>query len=94
MGKINKRDVIDLVSEKLHISKEEARETIEDVLQYLEDALAQGKEVNFSNFGALVPIVRKSRVGTDPKKHTKITIQRTKTISFRPAKSLKARLNG
>ena len=94
MGRVNKKDVIDLVSEKLHISKEEARETVEDVLQLLEDTLVDGKEVNFSNFGVLVPIVRRSRIGTDPKKHTKITIQKTKTISFRPSKSLKVRLNG
>ena len=94
MSRVNKKDVIDLVSERLHISKEEARLTVEDVLQLLEDTLVAGEEVNFSNFGVLVPITRKSRVGTDPKKHTKITIQKTKTISFRPSKSLKSRLNG
>ena len=94
MSRVNKKDVIDLVSERLHISKEEARLTVEDVLQLFEDTLVAGEEVNFSNFGVLVPITRKSRVGTDPKKHTKITIQKTKTISFRPSKSLKSRLNG
>lgn len=94
MDRLNKKDIIDLVSEKNHLTKVEAKEIVEEVFQLVEDALAAGKEVNISNFGVLVPLTRKERTGTDPKKHTKITIKTTKTISFRVAKSLKARLNG
>lgn len=94
MDRLNKKDLIDLVSEKSHLTKAESKEVVEEVLQAIEDALVAGKEVNLSNFGVLVPLTRKSRVGTDPKKHTKITIKTTKTVSLRVAKSLKARLNG
>ena len=94
MDRLNKKDLIDLVSEKSHLTKAESKEAVEEVLQAIEDALVAGKEVNLSNFGVLVPLTRKSRVGTDPKKHTKITIKTTKTVSLRVAKSLKARLNG
>ena len=93
MDRLNKKDIIDLVSERMHVTKTEAKDVVEDVLQMVEDALAEGKEVNLSNFGVLTPITRRSRVGTDPKSHQKITIKKTKTVSFRPAKSLKGRLN-
>jgi len=93
MDRVNKRDLIDLVSEKAHLTKAEAKDTVESMLQLMEDALVAGKEVNLSNFGVLVPITRKTRVGTDPKKHTKITIEKTRTVSLRVAKSFKARLN-
>jgi nucleoid DNA-binding protein len=94
MGKLNKKDLVDLASEKGHLTKVESREIIDELLRAIEEALLEGNEVNLSNFGVLVPITRKTRVGTDPKKHTKITIEKTRTISFRVAKAFKEKLNG
>ena len=94
MEKVNKKDIIDLLCEEMHVTNREAKEGVDLVLKYIEDSLLEGKEVNLSNFGCFVPIERKSRVGTDPKKHTRITIKKTKTISFRVAKNVKSRMNG
>ena len=93
MDRLNKKDLVDLISERHHLTKVESRKIVDEMLQAIEDTLVAGEEVNFSNFGVLVPITRQTRVGTDPKKHTKITIQKTRTISFRAAKQLKAKLN-
>ena len=93
MDRLNKKDLIDFVSEEAHLTKAEAKEIVDSVFQHMEDTLVAGKEVNISNFGVLAPLTRKTRIGTDPKKHTKITIERTKTVSFRPSKQLKGRLN-
>ena len=94
MDRLNKKDLIDLASETSHLSKAEAKELVDALFHAVEKTLLEGKEVNISNFGVLVPITRQSRVGTDPKKHTKITIEETKTISLRVAKSFKDKLNG
>ena len=93
MQKLNKRDLIEMVAEKGHLSKKDAENAIEIAFDLIEKSILEGREVNITNFGAFTPKVRKSRDGTDPKKHTKITIQSAKTVSFRLSKSLKAKLN-
>ncbi len=93
MQKLNKRDIIEEVAEKAHLSKKDAESAIETAFDLMEKALLEGREVNITGFGAFVPKTRKQREGTDPKKHTRIVIKSSKIISFRPSKSLKASLN-
>lgn len=93
MQKLNKRDLIEQVAEKAHLSKKDADNAIEIVFDLMEKALLAGREVNITGFGAFTPKVRKQRVGTDPKKHTLITIKESRAISFKPSKAIKAKLN-
>lgn len=93
MQKLNKRDIIEQVSEKAHVSKKDAENAIEVAFDLMEKALLEGREVNITNFGAFAPKTRKQRDGTDPKKHTRITIKQARSVSFRLSKSFKAKLN-
>lgn len=93
MQKLNKRDIIELVAEKTHLSKKDAESAIETAFDLMVKALLEGREVNITGFGAFTPKARKQRDGTDPKKHTRITIKASKTITFRPAKAVKSSLN-
>lgn len=93
MKKLNKRELVDLVAENCHLSRREARDTVDTVFDLIEDALLKGMEVNITNFGVLEPKVRKERQGTDPKTHKLITLKETQTISFKPAKCMKEKMN-
>ena len=93
MQKVNKRDLVEQVAEKAHISKKDADNAIEATFDLMEKALLSGQEVNITNFGSFVPKTRQSRDGTDPKKHTRITINSSRTVSFKLSKSMKAKLN-
>lgn len=93
MKKLNKRDLIEMVAEKAHLSKKDAKDALETCFDLMEASLLKGEEVNITNFGVFTPKVRASRDGTHPKKHTRITISESKSISFRLSKSLKAKLN-
>ena len=92
MEKLNKNELVDIISEKTFVSKRDARAVIEATFDEIEQALLSGKEVNITNFGTLVPIQRKSRIGTDPKTHQKIVLKEKNSIAFRPSKTLKAKL--
>lgn len=94
MKKLNKRDLIELVAEKAHLSKKDAKDAIDATIDLMEEALLKGEEVNLTNFGVFTPKVRAKREGTHPKKHTKITISESHSITFRLSKSLKSKLNG
>lgn len=93
MQKLNKRDLIEQVAEKAHLSKKDAENALDVCFDLMEKALLDGREVNITNFGAFSAKTRQEREGTDPKKHTRIIIKKSRAISFRVSKSLKAKLN-
>ncbi|HNX16154.1 MAG TPA: HU family DNA-binding protein [Bacilli bacterium] len=93
MNKLNKRDLVEIVAEKAHLSKKDAQAALDVSFKLVEKAVLKGEEVNISNFGVFSPKTRKSREGTHPKKHNRILIEESKTVVFRPSKSLKAKLN-
>ena len=93
MKKVNKSDLIELVAERAHLSKKDARAAVDSCFDAIVEAILNGNEVNVTNFGVFEPKIRKSREGTHPKKHTPLTIEEAHSVSFRLAKELKAKLN-
>ena len=93
MAKLNKNEIIEIVSEKTFVTKKEVREIIDETLSLITLALEAGNEVNLTNFGVFEAKTREGRVGTHPKEHTKIDIKPSTTVTFRVSKSLKSRLN-
>ena len=93
MKKVNKSDLVDLVAEKAHLSKRDARAALDTCFDLIIEALLRGEEVNITNFGVFETKVRKSREGTHPKKHTPLMIEESRVITFRVAKELKGKVN-
>ena len=93
MPKINKKDLVEVVAEEGHISKKDSRVAVDLIFDLIEKSLLNGQEVNISNFGVFVPKTKQSRDGTDPKTHTRIVIKQKRTVTFRPSKELKVKLN-
>ena len=92
MKKVNKSDLIDLVAEKAHLSKRDAKAALDTCFDLIIEALLRGEEVNITNFGVFQTKERKSREGTHPKKHTPLIIEGSKVITFRVAKDLKEKV--
>ena len=93
MKKINRKDLVEIVSEEAHLSKKDARHAIDLVFDQIQKAILSGQEVNITNFGVFTPKKRQQRDGTDPKTHQRITIKETNSVVFRPCKYLKGKLN-
>ena len=93
MKKINRKDLVEIVSEEAHLSKKDARHAIDLVFDQIQKAILSGQEVNITNFGVFTPKKRQQRDGTDPKTHQRITIKETNSVTFRPCKTLKNELN-
>ena len=51
MQKLNKRDLVEQVAEKAHISKRDAESAIDVAFDLIEKAVLSGREVNITNFG-------------------------------------------
>ena len=93
MKKLNRIDLVEMVSEEGHFSKKEARQAIDLIFDYIENVLLEGKEINVTNFGVFTPKTCRAREGTDPKKHNRILIKEKRSVTFRLSKSLKTKLN-
>lgn len=93
MPKINKKDLVEVVAEEGHFSKKDSRIAVDLIFDLIEKSLLNDQEVNISNFGVFVPKTKKSRDGTDPKTHKRIIIKEQRTVTFRPSKELKGKLN-
>ena len=63
MAKLNKNEIIEIVSEKTFVTKKEVREIIDETLSLISLALEAGNEVNLTNFGTFVPKKRAGKKG-------------------------------
>jgi len=93
MAKLNKRDLIQIVSDKAYLSLKDSKRAIDVLFEEIEQSLLNGDNVNISNFGMFESKERKERIGTDPKTHSKITIKSKRTIVFHPADVIKDKIN-
>ena len=90
---MNKFDLIQIVSEKADVSKLDAESVIDEFLFQIEKAVIKGEEVKISGFGIFEKKARKERRGTNPADGSIIIIPAKSTVSFRPSKMLKAKVN-
>ena len=94
MEKLNKNEIIDLVAERAHLSRADAKAAIDSTFDLMVEALLNGQSVNIKNFGVFEPKTKSGRKGTHPKKHTAIEISPKKTVIIHLAKEFKKKLNG
>ncbi len=86
---MNKAELVCIVSEKVGLTKKDAEHAVNVLFDEIQKSLEKGDSVKVSNFGVFTLKNRKERVGTSPVDGSKITIPATKTVGFKPSKSLK-----
>jgi len=92
-GNLTKRDIVLEIYEKTGHPQKIVRETVQETLNVIQEALAEGRNVELRNFGVFEVQVRKSRVGRNPNKpETDVMIPKRAVIKFKAGKELKADL--
>lgn len=86
---MTKTELIFAVSEKMEMNKGEVEDIVNAVLDAVVKSLKKGEEVKLTGFGNFKVKERAERIGTNPADGQKITIPASKTVVFKPAKSLK-----
>jgi DNA-binding protein HU-beta len=88
-GPMNKQDLIGQVTERTGLSRAEASQAIETMLDVITDALRRGDEVRLVGFGNFVVTRRKASVGRNPRTGEPLQIDSTTQPKFRAGKLLK-----
>jgi len=91
---LTKADLIDAVAAGVEVSKRQAGEIVELILDEIKTALKNGDRVALVPFGSFVVRQRKAREGRNPKTGEKIKIAARKVPAFVAGKSLKEAVGG
>lgn len=91
---MTKADLIHVVSEEAELSKRQAGEIVDLILDEIKTALQKGDRVALTPFGSFVVRARKAREGRNPKTGEKIKIAARKVPAFVAGKGLKEAVGG
>ena len=90
---MTKADLVDIVYEKVGLSKKEAQEIVEDIFDTLKNTLKAGDKIKISGFGNFVLRDKRPRKGRNPQTGDDIEITARRVLTFRPSQILKAFIN-
>ena len=91
---MNKKMLIDVVSEKLGTTKKDAGAALDAIVEAIIEAVAEGQEVSISGFGKFGVSERAAREGRNPATGETITIEASKSPKFKAASAFKTAVNG
>jgi|LakMenEpi03Aug12_release.lakeMendotaPanAssembly.Ray.scaffolds.fasta_scaffold921974_1 DNA-binding protein HU-beta len=87
--KVTKTQLIDILADKLGISKTKAEEYLNVFIEVIVENLKKDIIVAITGFGIFSKVNRKARNGINPKTGEKIKIPASVSASFKPGKNLK-----
>lgn len=90
---MTKRELIDLVARKAHLTKRAADEAVEVFLSEVGRVLAKGEKVVLSGFGTFRVISMKGKTVRIPKTEKMVTIKAHRSPRFTPGKRLKRQVS-
>lgn len=90
---MNKGELISELAEKGH-TKKDAEKFLDDMLEVMEEAFVKGEDIRLVGFGSWSVRNRAAREAKNPRNLDEvIKIPATKTITFKPGKPLKEKIN-
>ncbi|WP_112661590.1 HU family DNA-binding protein [Microvirga flavescens] len=90
---MNKNDLIEFLSEEYELTKTFAKELVETVFSKISEAASKGHEVSIFGFGSFKLVERKARKGRNPRTGEPVKIAASKSLKFKPSKSVKEAVN-
>lgn len=90
---LGKTDLVELISTKSSVSKVDANNALNLVLEAITNALAEGKDVNITGFGKFKVAHRPERQGRNPANGEPLTIKASNQVSFSVGAGLKQSVN-
>jgi DNA-binding protein HU-beta len=90
---VTKGDVVDSVAHKTGMTKKDAGEAVEAVLDVITRALQSGDAVVFTGFGKFTSNRRAERMGVNPRTGERVTIKAANVPKFSAGSQLKAAVN-
>jgi DNA-binding protein HU-beta len=91
---VTKQDFVDAVADKAGISKRDAADAVDAVLDTITETLRTGDSVTFTGFGKFSTSSRAARMGVNPRTGERVQIQATTVPKFSAGSALKSAVKG
>src|SRR5687768_2853677 len=93
MSNLTKREIVLEIYRKSGFPQKQIVDTVQQTLDIIQKALANGRNVELRNFGVLEVQVRKQRIGRNPNKpDAEVVIPERAVVKFKSGKILKQQL--
>ena len=86
-------ELSEAVVREVGLSRHESMQLVEDILNYVANALIDGETVKISSFGTFTCREKKERIGRNPKTGKEAPIVARRVVTFRPSQKMKERIN-
>ncbi|MCH7798320.1 MAG: HU family DNA-binding protein [Planctomycetes bacterium] len=90
---MNKGELIEKVASDLGSTKTAASKAIESVIKCIAEGIKEKDTVTISGFGTFSRKLRAARTGVNPSTGEPLQIKASKTVAFKPSRSLKDTLS-
>jgi len=90
---MKKIDLIEVISKEIGLTRSEAKQSVEIVLEEISSAIISGNGVEVRGFGGFHKRHRKGRMGVNPKTGNKTEVSEKFVPFFKPGKLLKEAVN-
>ena len=89
---LTRMDLSEAIYRDVGLSRNDASQLVESVLQHMSDALVRGEQVKLSSFGTFSVRDKAARVGRNPKTGAEVPIEPRRVLTFRPSHLMKDRV--
>src|SRR5438045_9746263 len=87
---MTKRDLVIRISNETGLVQQTVLDIVQKTLDYIAEAVAQGKKVELRNFGVFEVKIRRARVGRNPNAPaTDVRIPPRAVVKFKPGKEMR-----
>jgi len=87
---MTKRDIVVRISNETGLVQQQVLDVVQKTLDYIAEAVAQGKKVELRNFGVFEVKVRKARIGRNPNAPAAdVRIPPRAVVKFKPGKEMR-----
>ena len=90
---MNKGDLINKLAEDANLTKGQATDAVNSVLNSISDTLKDGKKVSLVGFGTFSTSMRNARTGRNPQTGAAIQIAAKNVVKFKAGKDLVDNVN-
>jgi len=90
---LTRMDLSEALFREVGLSRNESAQLVENVLDYMSDALVKGESVKISSFGTFSVRDKSARVGRNPKTGQEVPIHPRRVLTFRPSHLMKDRVS-
>lgn len=90
---LTKGDIIEALAEANGLTKKQASQTIETLLEIIKRTLESGENVMISGFGKFCVQDKKPRMGRNPATNKPMKLRKRRIVTYRCSQGLRDRIN-